>query len=247
MMETIFFSILILFVAIFVAVNFKLTTVFEYERGLKYTKGRFTGILAPNCYMHTAKTRIQKIDIRRRQVTVSGQEVLAADGVNIKISLAGQYEIVDPDIAINKVENFQEALYSQLQLTLRELISALPIDEVLVQRKEIAAKLFEISETQVAEIGLKLMSVNIKDIMFPGEFKKIFSQVVQARQEGLVALEKARSETAAMRSLANAAKMLEGNPALMQLKLLQAIGNSSGNTIVLGAMSDLPVQANKGK
>src|SRR5918911_725925 len=101
MMETIFFSILILFVAILIATNFKLTTVFEYERGLQYTKGRFTGILVPNLYMHTAKTKIQKIDIRRRQVTVSGQEVLAADGVNIKISLAAQYEIADPHIAIN--------------------------------------------------------------------------------------------------------------------------------------------------
>jgi regulator of protease activity HflC (stomatin/prohibitin superfamily) len=235
MIETIFFSIVILFVAIFIAANFRRTTVFEYERGLQYTKGRFTGILAPNRYFHTAKTTIRKLDIRRRTTTIGGQEVLSADGVSIKISLVAHYEIVDAHIAINKVENFQEALYSELQSALRELVSALPIDEVVAQRKEIAAKLFEVSEKQVAEIGLKLVAVNIKDIMFPGEFKKIFSQVVQARQEGLAALEKARGETAAIRSLANAAKILESNPALMQLKLLQAIGNSSGNTIVLDA------------
>jgi regulator of protease activity HflC (stomatin/prohibitin superfamily) len=235
MMETIFFSVVVLFVAILFAANFRRTTVFEYERGLQYSKGKFTGILAPNRYFHTAKTTIRKLDIRRRTATVGGQEVLSADGVSIKISLVAQYEIADCHIAINKVESFQEALYSQLQSALRELVSALPIDEVVAQRKEIAAKLFELSEKQVAEIGLKLVSVNVKDIMFPGEFKKIFSQVVQARQEGLAALEKARGETAAMRSLANAAKILEGNPALMQLKLLQAIGNSSGNTIVLDA------------
>jgi regulator of protease activity HflC (stomatin/prohibitin superfamily) len=235
MVETIFIFVVILFVIIIIAANFKRTTVFEYERGLRYTKGKFTGILMPNRYFHTAKTIIRKLDIRLRNVTISGQEVLSADGVSIKISLVTQYEIADASIAMNKVENFQEALYMELQSALREFVSALPIDEVIAQRREIAEKLFELSEKRVAEFGLKLVAVNIKDIMFPGEFKRIFSQVVQARQEGLAALEKARGETAAIRSLANAAKILESNPSLMQLKLLQAIGESSGNTIVLDA------------
>jgi regulator of protease activity HflC (stomatin/prohibitin superfamily) len=235
MLETIFFTIAVLFIAIFIAANFRRTTVFEYERGLRYEKGRFTGILAPNRYFHTAKTTINKLDIRRRMVTVGGQEVLSADGVSIKISLLAQYEIADANLAVNLIANYQEALYSQLQSALRELVSPLPIDEVVAQRREIAARLLALCEKPVAEFGLKLFSVNVKDIMFPGEFKKLFSQVVQARQEGLAALEKARGETAALRSLANAAKTLEGNPALLQLKLLQAIGNSSGNTIVLDA------------
>jgi regulator of protease activity HflC (stomatin/prohibitin superfamily) len=235
MLETIFFSIVILFLTIVIAVNFKRTTVFEYERGLRYSKGRFTGVLAPNRYFHSARTTIRKLDIRRRMVTVGGQEVLSADAVSIRISLLAQYEIVDASLAVNTVENFQEVLYSELQAGLRELVSALPIDEVIAQRRELGVQLFALCEKPVAEIGLKLLSLSVKDIMFPGEFKKIFSQVVQARQEGLAALEKARGETAALRSLANAAKMLEGNPALLQLKLLQAIGNSSGNTIVLDA------------
>jgi regulator of protease activity HflC (stomatin/prohibitin superfamily) len=235
MLETIFFSIVILFAVIFIAANFRRTTIFEYERGLQYSKGKFTGILAPNRYFHTSKTTIRKLDIRRRLATVGGQEVMSADGVSIKISLLGQYEIIDASLAIHKVENYQEALYGELQSGLRELVSGLQIDEILAQRRELAAKLFAISEKQVAEFGLKLLSVSVKDIMFPGEFKKIFSQVIQARQEGLAALEKARGETAALRSLANAAKLLEGNPALLQLKLLQALSHSSGNTIVLDA------------
>jgi hypothetical protein len=70
--------------------------------------------------------------------------------------------------------------------------------------------------------------------MFPGDLKKAFAQVVIARKQGLAALERARGETAALRNLANAARMLEGNPELMQLRLLQEIGESTGNTIVLG-------------
>jgi len=83
----------------------------------------------------------------------------------------------------------------------------------------------------------KLLAVEIRDIMFPGELKKIFTQVVRARQEGLAALEKARGETAALRNLANAAQLADRNPSLMQLRLLQVIGQQSGNTVVLGVPS----------
>jgi regulator of protease activity HflC (stomatin/prohibitin superfamily) len=104
--------------------------------------------------------------------------------------------------------------------------------------------LFELSEKRIAELGLKLVWVNVKDIMFAGEFKKIFSQVVEARQEGLAALEKARGETAALRSLANAAKLIESNPALMQLRLLQTFGETSGNSMILKLSPDLPIKLN---
>ena len=69
--------------------------------------------------------------------------------------------------------------------------------------------------------------------MFPGDLKNVFAQVVNARKEGLASLERARGETAALRHLANAAKLMEGNPELMQLRLLQALKEGSGNTIVL--------------
>ena len=90
---------------------------------------------------------------------------------------------------------------------------------------------------KIKELGLNLISVSLKDIMFPGKLKEIFAQVVSARKEGLAALEKAKAETAALRNLANAAKMTEGNPNLMQLRLVQALGESSGNTLVLGMPS----------
>ena len=97
----------------------------------------------------------------------------------------------------------------------------------------------EITEPKIANLGLKLISVDLKDIMFPGKLKELFAQVVGARKEGLAALEKAKGETAALRNLANAAKMLEGNPNLMQLRLVQALGEASGNTLILG----MPPQA----
>ncbi|MGH9194482.1 MAG: hypothetical protein ACRD1T_01920, partial [Acidimicrobiia bacterium] len=97
---------------------------------------------------------------------------------------------------------------------------------------------------------LGLLSVNLKDIMFPGDLKKMFAQVVQAQKAGLAALEKARGETAALRNLANAARMIEGNPALMQLRLLQQLAESTGNTLVLGfpsSQTPLPLRPSEGE
>ncbi len=183
-------------------------------------------------------TAVRKVDIRPRFASVAGQEVLSSDGVTLKVSLAANYEVVSPDTAVNKVLNFQETLYTELQLALRQIVGAADIDSLLAARDEISKKLAEMTAARAEEIGLRLISVSIKDIMFPGPLKEMFAQVVSARKEGLAALEKARGETAALRHLANAAKTLESNPTLMQLRILQTLGGSSGNTLVLG----LPAQ-----
>jgi hypothetical protein len=93
---------------------------------------------------------------------------------------------------------------------------------------------------------VSLESVDVKDIMFPGDLKRIFSQVVKARKEGQAALEKARAETATLRHLANAASLIDRNPAILQLRLLQSVQDSSGNTLVLGMppqSTPLPVRS----
>jgi hypothetical protein len=83
-------------------------------------------------------------------------------------------------------------------------------------------------------LGLKLILADVKDMMFSGEMKKAFAQVVKAQKEGQAALEKARGETAALRNLANAARIMDDNPNLLQLRALQALAESGGNTLVLG-------------
>jgi regulator of protease activity HflC (stomatin/prohibitin superfamily) len=242
-------AVIILGIAIVLKLALRRITIFEYEKGLKYSRGRFRTVLRPGQYYYMPFfTMIYKLDIRPRFVSITGQEVLSSDGVTLKVSLAANFEIADPDIAINKVKNFQEALYLELQLALREIIGSAEIDTVLDGRDALSKKLMEMTRAQVEELGLNLLSVNLKDIMFPGKLKEIFAQVVNAKKEGLAALEKARGETAALRNLANAAKMIEGNPNLMQLRLVQALGQASGNTLILGMPSQVtPVPVSKGK
>jgi regulator of protease activity HflC (stomatin/prohibitin superfamily) len=209
--------------------------VMEYQAGLLYRNGRFRRRLSPGQHWLFRPTdTVTKVDLRPKLVSVTGQEVVTADGVSFKLSLACRFRVVRPEVAINQVEDYQQALYQVLQLSLREIVSGSNGEDLLRARKEIGQRLMAEAVKPAEEFGLEVQAVNLKDITFPGDLKKIYSQVVLAQKEGQAALERARGETAALRSLANAAQMVSANPALMQLRLLQQVAASTGNTIILG-------------
>ncbi len=124
-------------VVLFLKFGVRRITVLEYEKGLRYAKGKFKSVVEPGQYWYMPFfTIIQKLDVRSRFVSITGQEVLSSDGVTLKVSLAANFEVIDPNIAINKVMSFQEALYLELQLALREIVAAADIDTVLSSRDE---------------------------------------------------------------------------------------------------------------
>lgn len=213
----------------------KRVIVYEYQRGLKYKKGRYVATLDPGLYwISTGFSLIVPVDIRPEFLTIPGQDVLSADGVTVRISLAAEFQVIDPNLAINKTANFRGNLYLILQMALREIVCKEPIDALLENRTGIGGKLMEMVSAKAAGMGVKLLSADVKDMMFPGEMKKAFAQVVKAQKEGQAALERARGETAALRSLANAARTMDDNPNLLQLRALQALADSSGNMLVFG-------------
>ncbi len=237
-MDEIIFLFLLIVVLIFFAFIWqfliKRTVIFEHERGVVYRHGKFHRVLQPGSHwLYPYLEKLQRIDVRARFITIPGQDVLSSDNITIKVSVAVNFKVEDPFKALNSTFNYSESLYAILQLELRDLFGATPIDELLVKRKQIGETLFEKSKEKAADLGLLLLSADIKDIMFPGELKNIFAQIINARNEGLAALERARGESASLRNLANTAKLLENNPALLQLRILQALESKSGNTIVL--------------
>jgi regulator of protease activity HflC (stomatin/prohibitin superfamily) len=211
------------------------TIVFEYERGLRFRRGHFRGVLGPGLYWYSRlSTQIQRIDVRPARVAVAGQEVLSADGVAVKASVVATFRVMDAERAVLGSDNYQTAIHTELQLALRSIASGQPIEELLRRRADIPVQLKELAAPRLRVIGIELEDAALRDLTFPGELKKIFTQVVKARQEGLAALEKARGETAALRNLANAAAMIERNPSLLQLRALQVLAQQPGNTLVLG-------------
>ena len=213
----------------------EIVTVWEYEKGLRYYKGRFQKLLEPGQYwIWRHSSHISRVDMRPRQVTLSGQEVLSADSITLKVSILASYQVIDPVAAVNKIESYIQSLYALIQLALREVVGSKPIDELLENRGSINSMLMEHCGQAAEEFGIKLLSASVRDIMFPGDLKNVFAQVVKARKEGEAALEKARGETAALRNLANAARLMDKNPALLQLRAIQTLETTHGNTIVLG-------------
>lgn len=210
-------------------------TIFEFERGLRYRAGRFAGIVGPGQYwLPRWRTAVRKVDLRPSTTTIPGQEVISADGVSLRVSVAVRYAIADPAVAVNNIEDYHAAMHVAVQLALREIVGSTPIEQLLEHRGDIGAELVKRVAPEFERFGLQLETADVKDLMFPGDLRRTFAQVVAARQEGLAALERARGETAALRNLANAARLIDTNPNLLQLRLLQQLATSGGNTIVLG-------------
>jgi len=209
----------------------------EGYAGLLYHKGKFVGVLGAGRHIRWGRYfSLGAQDLRKGALVVSGQEVLTADNVGLKISLLVNYQVADPAKAAHESQNWQSDLYNGAQLALRAVVSGVAVEALLNQRLELGAQLLARVQQDSAKIGINLLAVEVKDVMFPAELKRAFAEVLKAKQEGQAALERARGESASLRNLANAARVLEGNPALMNLRLMQSLSaaQSAGNTLVLG-------------
>ena len=221
-------------IALLVRAFVKVVTIHDYERGLRYRNGRFTGLVAPGSHLAIRPfSEVQILDGRPAFLTVEGQEVLTSDGVAVKVSLAARYVVGDPVAAVTSDQDFRRAIYIELQLGLRDALAQGTLEEIFAARSKIGPAVMERTASSLARLGVELLGVEVRDLMVPGELKRLFAGVVAARKEGEASLERVRAETAALRSLANAGRMVEDNPGLLQLRMLQQVGGSTGNTVLL--------------
>jgi regulator of protease activity HflC (stomatin/prohibitin superfamily) len=222
----------------------------EGYAGLLYQHGKFLAQLGVGRNIRWGRGfTLAHQDLRKAILAVTGQEVLSADNVSLKASLSVSYQVVDPVKAVHGAQNWAADLHNQVQLALRAVISELAVEILTAQRQSVAAKLLALVQPEAAKFGLQVHAVELKDLMYPAELKRAFAESLKARQEGQAALERARGESAALRNLANAARVLEGNPELLNLRLLQSItaAQSAGNTLVLGMPAGfVPLKNGKG-
>jgi len=213
-------------------------TVPDGYAGLFYHHGKFVAPpLQPGRHVRWGRNfLVSSHDLRKVTHTVAGQEVLTADNVSLKVSLLVTCQFADVVKAIRESQNWYADLYNAAQLALRAVAGAVPAEALLNQRLDISAQLLSRVQPEAAKAGLTVHAVEVKDVMLSAELKRAFADTLKAKQEGQAALERARGESAALRSLANAARVLEGNPALMNLRVLQSLAGAqaAGNTLVLG-------------
>ena len=205
----------------------------EWERVLAYRDGRFEEILGPGRHRRwRRRRRFVRVPIRPRLLVVPGQEVLTADGLAVKVSLTVAVSTADPRRWHEAVEDADGFVYSALQIGLREAVASRTLEELLAARESLSDGLRERVLASAAAVGVVIDSLALRDVMVPAELRRAAADVATARAQGQAVLERARSEVAATRALANAARMIADQPALLQLRTLQAI-EAGGATVVL--------------
>lgn len=222
----------------------KVITIYEYERGLLYREGRFDALLDPGRYAYWRWDRVDIVAVSTRQMSevISGQAILTADRIEVRVSLIAQYSIADPVLATNSVTSYSEQLYQDLQLSLREQVAARELDDLLNDRNEVADALLNGVKDLAAAYGLDLKRVGVRDIILPGVVRDVFLKEVAADREGRADLVKARHEVAAARARANTAKILSDNPNIQRMQELEAlvkIAGRNGSMVLLPAFGEL--------
>jgi regulator of protease activity HflC (stomatin/prohibitin superfamily) len=205
------------------------TTVHETEVGILYVKGRFERTLEPGRHwIFRLGARVERIDARRRLLHVQSQEILTSDNVQLRVGAIVSTRVTDAARALHETESYEHELYVATQLALRAAVAQTGIDDLLERKLQIGEGLLETVAARGESLGVEVDTVEIRDLILPGDLRAAFADVVRARAEGRAALERARGESAALRNLANAARVVEGNPALMNLRILQAMSQEQG-------------------
>jgi len=207
-------------------------TVHEYERAVRYERGKLAGLVEPGQYRFRAATNdIYVYDRREQTITIPGQEVLSSDSLGFKLSLQANYGITDPIKAQTVVYSYYASLYADIHAATRSVVETMTGDEIMANRAAIGTKVEVIVREAAARYGVEIMALTVRDCMLPGNLKQIYAKVAEAKQEGLAALERARGESAALRNLANAARAMDNNPNLSYLRLLQTIEKNGGSSM----------------
>lgn len=205
----------------------------EWERVLLYRDGRFEEILEAGRHRRSRHRRSRvRVLVRPRLLLVPGQEVLTADGLSVKVTLTAAVLTADPRRWHEAVEDADAFVYAALQIALREAVAARTLDELLAARGSLPDDVLAGAAAAAEAVGVVVASLSLRDVMVPAELRRAAAEVAVARAQGQAALERARSEVAATRALANAARMVAEQPALLQLRTLQAV-EAGGATVVL--------------
>jgi hypothetical protein len=208
--------------------------------GLWFRDGAYQAALGPGTYAFwkgVGRLKLYDVDTREQVLDISGQDIMTADKVTLRLNALVTYRITDPLRSVTEVDGAGQALYRTAQLALREAVGAKDLDTLLVTKDVLSHELSEMIRPRAAELGITVVTTGIRDIILPGDMKDLMNRVTEARKAAEASLITRREETAAMRMQANTAKILESSPTLMKLKELEVLEKVAGKanlTVVLG-------------
>jgi regulator of protease activity HflC (stomatin/prohibitin superfamily) len=198
----------------------------SHEAGLLYVDGRLIERLEPGRHAFWTvdrKVEVKRLDLRPQAVEITAQEMLTRDRIALRVTLTALRRIADPQRVVAAVTDIDAWLYRLVQFAIREAVAARTLDEVLSAKAVLDAELRAYVRERVAETGIEVMELGVKDVILPGEIRELVNKVVEAERTAKANLIRRQEETAATRSLLNTAKLMEENPLLLRLKELESI------------------------
>lgn len=208
--------------------------------GVYFKDGTYVETLGAGRYAfwkNIADVKVVPVDLRTLILDVAGQEIMTADKVTLRMNALVTYKIADARASLSVSDDARQALYREAQLVLRALIGARELDQFLTDKDGLVQEFADALRRRVAQFGIEIESVGIRDVILPGEMKDLLNKVTEAKKAAEANLIVRREETAAMRSQANTAKLLQDNPTLMRLReleVLEKIAATAKLSVVLG-------------
>lgn len=241
--------LIIVFIVVIILLR-SIVQIDEYERGVKFSRGKFSKIMDPgwNIVLPIFES-YKKIDIRTKAVDVPEQDAITKDNVSVRINAVIYYKIFDASKAILEVENFYYAVSQLAQTTMRNVVGSVSLNELLGEREKISTEICKIIDEATDPWGIKVENVELKDVSLPEEMKRVIAKAAEAEREKEAILTKAKGEVEASKNLAIAANTMASTPGAMHLRTLSTINDISSdqsNTIIFCLPIEV-LEAIKGK
>ena len=226
----------LIIVAIIFVLLISIRQINQYERGVRFTLGKFTGIMIPGWRLVIPIFQsYQKVDIRTKAVDVPDQNAITRDNVSVKVNAVIYYKVSEAEKAVIEVEDFRYAISQYAQTTMRNIVGEVTLDELLSSRDKIADRIREIVDKETDAWGLKVQNVELKDVSLPAEMERTIGKQAEAEREKRAVIINSEGELAASENISKAAQMLSSIPGALHLRTLQSINNMSSdqsNTVV---------------
>ncbi len=228
------FTTLIVIAVILVLISVR--QINQYERGVRFTLGKFTGIMEPGWRIVWPIIQgFQRVDVRTKAVDVPDQSAITRDNVSVRVNAVIYYKVSDANKAIIEVEDFRYAISQYAQTTMRNIVGEVTLDELLSSRDKIADRIREIVDKETGAWGLKVQNVELKDVSLAAEMERTIGKQAEAEREKRAIIINSEGELAASENIAKAAEMLAKTPGALHLRTLQSINDMSSdqsNTVV---------------
>jgi regulator of protease activity HflC (stomatin/prohibitin superfamily) len=236
MLTAVIVVLAVLLVVALTALGSSVRVLREYERGIVFRLGRLMEVRGPGLQLLIPSLdRMVRVSLRTVTLSIPPQEIITRDNVPARVTAVTYYRVIDPSRAITEVESFQSATLQIAQTSLRSVLGVVDLDTLLSEREHLNASLQEVIDAQTEPWGIKVTTVEIKDVEIPERMQHAIARQAEAERERRAKIINAEGEAQAAAKLAEAADVIGRNPVTLQLRYLQTlreIGGSQNSTIV---------------